>query len=155
MNDNKNDNKTRPAGLFIGVAAVIVFLALGIAVWVEGPRYEWSRDTRIIIELSLFSALLVVLLLVKHFELVLLWIASLRASRWFASYDAGKRAASNLDEPAGQVDHATALRNVELRYNRSDHSAEKDQAVPLHAGPAKLEPVAADAPSAVRARSAW
>ncbi|KAB0640108.1 type VI secretion protein VasK [Burkholderia stagnalis] len=112
MNDNKNDNKTRPAGLFIGVAAVIVFLALGIAVWVEGPRYEWSRDTRIIIELSLFSALLVVLLLVKHFELVLLWIASLRASRWFASYDAGKRAASNLDEPAGQVDHATALRNV-------------------------------------------
>ena len=112
MNDNKNDNKTRPAGLFIGIATVIVFLALGIAVWVEGPRHEWSRDTRIIIELSLFSALLVVLLLVKHFELVLLWIASLRASRWFASYDAGKRAASNLDEPAGQVDHATALRNA-------------------------------------------
>ncbi|KVN70136.1 type VI secretion protein VasK [Burkholderia ubonensis] len=112
MNDNKNDNKTRPAGLFIGIAAFIVFLALGIAVWVEGPRHGWSRDTRIIIELSLFSVFLVVLLLVKHFELVLLWIASLRASRWFASYDAGKRAASNLDEPAGQIDHATALRNV-------------------------------------------
>ncbi|KWE56652.1 type VI secretion protein VasK [Burkholderia ubonensis] len=112
MNDNKNDNKTRPAGLFIGIAAFIVFLALGIAVWVEGPRHGWSRDTRIIIELSLFSVFLVVLLLVKHFELVLLWIASLRASRWFASYDAGKRAASNLDEPAGQVDHATALRNA-------------------------------------------
>ncbi|KVR17013.1 type VI secretion protein VasK [Burkholderia ubonensis] len=112
MNDNKNDNKTRPAGLFIGIAAFIVFLALGIAVWVEGPRHGWSRDTRIIIELSLFSVFLVVLLLAKHFELVLLWIASLRASRWFASYDAGKRAASNLDEPAGQIDHATALRNV-------------------------------------------
>ncbi|KVP46863.1 ImcF-related family protein [Burkholderia ubonensis] len=112
MNDNKNDNKTRPAGLFIGIAAFIVFLALGIAVWVEGPRHGWSRDTRIIIELSLFSVFLVVLLLVKHFELVLLWIASLRASRWFASYDAGKRAASNLDEPAGQVDHATALCNA-------------------------------------------
>ncbi|KWE58700.1 type VI secretion protein VasK [Burkholderia ubonensis] len=112
MNNNKNDNKTRPAGLFIGIAAFIVFLALGIAVWVEGPRHGWSRDTRIIIELSLFSVFLVVLLLVKHFELVLLWIASLRASRWFASYDAGKRAASNLDEPAGQVDHATALRNA-------------------------------------------
>ncbi|KVC87113.1 hypothetical protein [Burkholderia ubonensis] len=81
MNDNKNDNKTRPAGLFIGIAAFIVFLALGIAVWVEGPRHGWSRDTRIIIELSLFSVFLVVLLLVKHFELVLLWIASLRASR--------------------------------------------------------------------------
>ncbi|KWK79283.1 type VI secretion protein VasK [Burkholderia ubonensis] len=112
MNDNKNDNKTRPAGLFIGIAAFVVFLALGIAVWVEGPRHGWSRDTRIIIELSLFSVFLVVLLLVKHFELVLLWIASLRASRWFASYDAGKRAASHLDEPAGQIDHATALRNV-------------------------------------------
>ncbi|MDY7787652.1 ImcF-related family protein [Burkholderia ubonensis] len=112
MNDNKNDNKTRPAGLFIGIAAVIVFLALGIAVWVEGPRHGWSRDARIIIELSLFSVFLIVLLLVKHLELVLLWIASLRASRWFASYDAGKRAASNLDEPAGQVDHATALRNA-------------------------------------------
>ncbi|KVT59139.1 ImcF-related family protein [Burkholderia ubonensis] len=112
MNDNKNDNKTRPAGLFIGIAAFIVFLALGIAVWVEGPRHGWSRDTRIIIELSLFSVFLVVLLLVKHFELVLLWIASLRASRWFASYDAGKRAASNLDEQAGQVDHGTALRNA-------------------------------------------
>ncbi|RQR66285.1 type VI secretion protein VasK [Burkholderia sp. Bp9125] len=112
MNDNKNDNKTRPAGLFIGIAAFIVFLALGIAVWVEGPRRGWSRDTRIIIELSLFSVFLIVLLLVKHFELVLLWIASLRASRWFASYDAGKRTASNLDEPAGQVDRATALRNA-------------------------------------------
>ncbi|PAJ78949.1 type VI secretion protein VasK [Burkholderia ubonensis] len=112
MNDNKNDNKTRPAGLFIGIAAFIVFLALGIAVWMEGPRHGWSRDTRIIIELSLFSVFLIVLLLVKHLELVLLWIASLRASRWFASYDAGKRAASNLDEPAGQVDHATALRNA-------------------------------------------
>ncbi|KVS46784.1 ImcF-related family protein [Burkholderia ubonensis] len=112
MNDNKNDNKTRPAGLFIGIAAFIIFLALGIAVWVEGPRHGWSRDTRIIIELSLFSVFLIVLLLVKHLELVLLWIASLRASRWFANYDAGKRAASNLDEPAGQVDHATALRNA-------------------------------------------
>ncbi|KVM16512.1 type VI secretion protein VasK [Burkholderia ubonensis] len=116
MNDNKNENNTRPAGLFIGIAAVIVFLALGIAVWVEGPRHGWSRDTRIIIELSLFSALLVVILLVKYFEVVLLWIASLRASRWFARYDAGRRAASvaldDQGQPPGQTDRVAALRNA-------------------------------------------
>ncbi|WP_431823231.1 ImcF-related family protein [Burkholderia sp. F1] len=107
-----NDNKTKPAGLFIGIAAFIVFLALGIAVWMEGPRYGWSRDTRIIIELSLLSALLVVMLLIKHFEAVFLLIASLRASRWFASYDASKGVAVNSDEAAGQVGHARALRNA-------------------------------------------
>ncbi|KWO51309.1 ImcF-related family protein [Burkholderia territorii] len=116
MNDNKNENNTRPAGLFIGIAAVIVFLALGIAVWVEGPRHGWSRDTRIIIELSLLSALLVVILLVKYFEVVLLWIASLRASRWFARYDAGRRAASvDRDDqatPPGQGDRVATLRNA-------------------------------------------
>ncbi|WP_175946507.1 ImcF-related family protein [Burkholderia pyrrocinia] len=116
MNVNNNHNKTRPAGLFIGIAAVIVFLAFGIAIWVEGPRHGWSRDTRIIIELSLFSALLVVILLVKYFEVVLLWIASLRASRWLTRYDAGKRAGSidhdDPDQPPGQVDRAAALRNI-------------------------------------------
>ncbi|MBR8299563.1 type VI secretion protein VasK [Burkholderia dolosa] len=116
MNDNKNDSRTRPAGLFIGIAAVIVFLALGIAVWMVGPRHGWSRDTRIIIELSLFSALLVIILLVKYFEGVLLWIASLRASRWFARYDAGKWAASvdqsDQDQPPGQANRAAVLRNA-------------------------------------------
>ncbi|NIE55014.1 MULTISPECIES: ImcF-related family protein [unclassified Burkholderia] len=116
MNDNKNDNKTRPAGLFIGIAAVVVFLALGIAVWVEGPRYGWSRDTRIIVELSLCVAMLVVILLVKYLEGVLLWIASLRASRWLARYDAGRHAASvgrgDQDTLPEQADRAAALRNA-------------------------------------------
>ncbi|KVV19880.1 type VI secretion protein VasK [Burkholderia multivorans] len=116
MNENKNEHKTRPAGVFIGAAAVIVFFTLGIAVWVEGPRHGWSRDTRIIIELSLLSALLVVILLVKYFEVVLLWIASLRASRWFARYDAGRRAASvdrdDQGQPPGQGGRVAALRNA-------------------------------------------
>ncbi|MEK6421145.1 MAG: ImcF-related family protein [Burkholderia gladioli] len=116
MNDDKNDNTTRPAGLFIGIAAVIVFIALGVAVWIDGPRRDWSRDTRIIIELSLLSALLVVILLVKYFEVVLLWIASLRASRWLTRYDAAKRAVSiehnDSDQPAEQADRAAALRNI-------------------------------------------
>lgn len=116
MNDNKNDNNTRPAGLFIGIAALIVFLALSSAVWIEGPRHGWSRDTRIIIELSLVVGLLIVILSIKYFEFVLLSIASLRASRWFARYDAGKRAASvnhnDQSGPPGPVDRATALRNL-------------------------------------------
>ncbi|OED15204.1 ImcF-related family protein [Burkholderia sp. A2] len=114
--NNKNDTKTLPAGLFIGIAAAIVLLALGIAVWVEGPRHGWSLEIRIIIELILFSVLLVVILLVKYLEGVLLWIASLKASRWFARYDAGQRAVSvelnDQGRPPGQADRAAALRNA-------------------------------------------
>lgn len=116
MNDNNDDTKTRPAGLFIGIAAAIVLLALGIAVWVEGPRHGWSREIRIIIELLLFSVLLVVILLVKYFEWVLLWIASLKASRWFARYDAGRPAVSvdpdDQGQSPGQADRAAAIRNA-------------------------------------------
>ncbi|MDN7425896.1 ImcF-related family protein [Burkholderia sp. AU45388] len=123
MNDNKNDTKTRPAGLFIGIAAAIVFLALGIAVLVEGPRHGWSLEIRIIIELILFSVLLVVILLVKYLEGVLLWIASLKASRWFARYDAGQRAVSvdpnDQSQPPGQADRAAALRNTLRDYHGS------------------------------------
>ncbi|SAK99518.1 ImcF-related family protein [Caballeronia ptereochthonis] len=114
--NNKNNNKILPAGLFIGIAAFIVFLALGIAVWVAGPRQGWSRDTRIIIELVLFSTCLVVILALKFFEAVLLWIASLRAKLWFVRYDANKRTTPLVhreeDEPSGQADRAAALRNA-------------------------------------------
>ncbi|MBR8002409.1 ImcF-related family protein [Burkholderia vietnamiensis] len=116
MSNDKNDNKTLPAGLFIGIAAFIVFLGLGIAVWVAGPRQGWSRDTRIIIELVLFSTWLVVILTLKFFEAVLLWIASLRAKRWFVRYDANDRAApvahGDEDGLSGPVDRAAALRNA-------------------------------------------
>jgi hypothetical protein len=44
----------------------------------------------------------------------------------------------------------TALREVVLRYNRSDRSAEGDQNLPVHAGPAKLEPPIAPAPATLR-----
>lgn len=114
MNDNKHEHKTRPAGLFIGIAAGIVFLALGIALWAMGPSYGWSRDQRILVEVCLFAAWLVVILLVKHFEWVLLGIASLRASRWFAQYDTGKQSVSVEDpvHPPGPADRAAALRSA-------------------------------------------
>jgi type VI secretion system protein ImpL len=116
MNDNKDEYATRPAGLFIGMAAVIVFVALGIALWAVGPRQGWSFELRIILELCLLSALLLVLLLVKFFEGALLWIASLRAVRWFARYDAGGRSASgdqdNRQEPAGKAGRGARLRNA-------------------------------------------
>ncbi|MBN3831949.1 ImcF-related family protein [Burkholderia sp. Ac-20344] len=116
MNDNKNENKTRSAGFFIGIAAVIVFLALSLAVWVEGPHRGWSLETRIIAELSLACAFLLAIVAVKFFELVLLKIAALRAFRWFARFDAGKRAESaecdDSDELPQPVNRATALRDI-------------------------------------------
>ncbi|EDT43671.1 ImcF-related family protein [Burkholderia ambifaria] len=117
MNDkNENENKTRSAGFFIGVAAVIVFLALSVAVWVEGPRRGWSREILIIGQLALACALLLAIVAVKFFECVLLKIAVLRASRWFARFDAGKRAESgernDPDLSPGQINHAAALREV-------------------------------------------
>ncbi|MCA8031644.1 type VI secretion protein VasK [Burkholderia arboris] len=115
MND-KSENKTRSAGFFIGVAAVIVFLALSIAVWVEGPRRGWSREILIIGQLALACALLLAILAVKFFEWVLLKIAVLRASRWFARFDAEKRAESGeRNDPnlsPGQINRAAALREV-------------------------------------------
>lgn len=82
-----NEHKPQSVPIFIGIAIAIVFLSLGVAVWVEGPGRGWSRDTRIIIELSVLSGLLVSLILVQYFEAVVLWIASMRAARWLAQYD--------------------------------------------------------------------
>src|SRR5579864_8343903 len=102
-----NEHKTQPVGLFIGIAMGIVFLAVGVAVWVKGPQYGWSRDTRIIIELCLLSALLLSIMFVKYFEAVLLWIASLRAARWFARYDVQKRTQTTDVENATSGDVTT------------------------------------------------
>src|ERR1700727_1452338 len=61
-----NEHKTPPVGLFIGIAICIVFLALGVAAWVEGPRYGWSHETRIVVELCLLCALLLSIIFVKY-----------------------------------------------------------------------------------------
>ncbi|PLZ04030.1 type VI secretion protein VasK [Burkholderia sp. WAC0059] len=102
-----NEHKPQPVAIFIGIAIAIVFLALGIAVWIGGPGRGWSRDTRIIIELSLLSGLLVALILVKYFEAVVLWIASMRAAKWLAQYDSKRQAHGG----AGQ---ATSLQETDL-----------------------------------------
>ncbi|CAB3769817.1 ImcF-related family protein [Paraburkholderia solisilvae] len=109
-------NNTQSASLYIGMAASLVFLCLGIAVWTEGARYGWSRDTKIIIELCLLSMLLLAMLFAQYFEAALLLIASLRAVRWFTRYDSGKRSAAiangqQLDEDA-QRDRAIGLRDT-------------------------------------------
>ena len=111
-----NEHKTPPVGLFIGIAICIVFLALGVAAWVEGPRYGWSHETRIVVELCLLCALLLSIIFVKYFEAVLLWIASLRAARWFARYDVHKRAETRVEnETSNDVktyDRESALRDT-------------------------------------------
>jgi type VI secretion system protein ImpL len=111
-----NETKTQPVGLFIGIAIGIVFLAMGVAVWFEGPTYGWSRDTRIVVELCLLCALLLSIILVKYFEGVLLWIASLRAARWFARFDMNKQTETGVEGGASDNvkthDRATALRDI-------------------------------------------
>ncbi|MEM5447584.1 ImcF-related family protein [Paraburkholderia guartelaensis] len=83
-----NDHKPRPAALFIGIAITILFVILGLATWFGGMEQGWSQNTRINIELALLSGLLLSLILVKLFEAILLWIASMRATRWLMRYDA-------------------------------------------------------------------
>ncbi|SDG40874.1 ImcF-related family protein [Paraburkholderia phenazinium] len=111
-----NEHKPQPVAIFIGIAIAIVFLALGIAVWVEGPGQGWSRNTRIIIELSLLSALLLSLLFVKYFEAVVLWIASMRAARWLAQYDWNRQSRSGSGQAAqsreAALGHPAALRDA-------------------------------------------
>jgi type VI secretion system protein ImpL len=109
-----NEHKTPPVGLFIGIAICIIFVALGIAAWVEGARHGWSLEIRIVVELCLLSALLLSIIFVKYFEAVLLWIASLRAARWLARFDMDKRAGveSGTSEDNKTHDRATALRDI-------------------------------------------
>ncbi|MFM0226313.1 ImcF-related family protein [Paraburkholderia dipogonis] len=110
-----NEQKSPLVPIFVGIAIGIVFVALGIAVWVEGPGRGWSRDTRIIIELSLLSGLLVSVILVKYFEAVLLWIASMRAARWLAQYDWKRQAhgrGGQADPSQEGMGRSDALRNA-------------------------------------------
>ncbi|MBU7440084.1 ImcF-related family protein [Paraburkholderia fungorum] len=99
-----NESKPQPTAIFIGIAVAVVFIALGIAVWFEGPRYGWSRNTAIVIELSLLSGLLLSLLFIKYFEAVVLWIASMRIARWLASYDRNR----DIHSGTGQTSTAAA-----------------------------------------------
>jgi type VI secretion system protein ImpL len=131
-----NKSKIQPLGLFIGISAAIIFVSLGIAVWVQGARYGWSRDARIMIELGLLSALLLAMLFVKYLEAVLLLIASSRAARWFVHYDSQKHAPSGLftgsaahdehGEHDAQPDPATALRDT-LRQRHGRHWRYRDR----------------------------
>ncbi|MCX5545727.1 type VI secretion protein VasK, partial [Paraburkholderia sp. CNPSo 3076] len=108
-----NDHKPRPAALFIGIAITILFIILGLATWFGGMEQGWSQNTRINIELALLSGLLLCLILVKLFEAILLWIASMRATRWLMRYDAQSNVPKS-DQATGSsrsVSLAEALRD--------------------------------------------
>ncbi|MBB5422291.1 type VI secretion system protein ImpL [Paraburkholderia sp. JPY158] len=106
-----SEHKSEPVALFIGIGICILFVALGLTVWLEGPAHGWTQETRIIIELCLLSGMLIALMLVKYFEAVVLWIASMRATQWFARYDSkNKRAQGASEDPA--LAHFTAPENI-------------------------------------------
>ena len=108
-----NDHKSRPAALFIGIAITILFSILGLATWFGGMSQGWSQNTRITIELALLSGLLLCLIFVKFFEAILLWIASMRATRWLMRYDAHSDVPKS-DQAAGSSSRSVSL-SEELR----------------------------------------
>jgi type VI secretion system protein ImpL len=81
------EHKAAPIALFFGVGIFVVFLAAALFVWFKGQSRGWSRDSRIMLELCLLSGLLLCLILVKYFEAVTLWVASLHGMRWQQRYD--------------------------------------------------------------------
>jgi type VI secretion system protein ImpL len=142
-----NESKTQPVGLFIGIAAAIIFLSIGIAVWMEGARYGWSRDARIMIELGLLCALLLVVLFAKYLEAVLLVIASSRASRWLVRYDFRNHAPSGqrdaLNEHDEQAYPAAALRGI-LRHRHGRHWRYRDRWILVAGGEPEVRRLAPD-----------
>jgi type VI secretion system protein ImpL len=142
-----NESKTQPVGLFIGIAAAIIFLSIGIAVWMEGARYGWSRDARIMIELGLLSALLLAILFAKYLEAVLLVLASSKAARWLVRYDSRKHAPSDhrtgLNEHDGQSDPAAELRGI-LRHRHGRHWRYRDRWILVAGGEPEVKRLAPD-----------
>lgn len=111
-----NESKTQPVGSSIGIAAAIVFLALGSVVWMEGPRHGMSRDTRIIIELGLLSGWLLTILFAKYFAALRSMNALSNGARWFTRYDSRNQGSGNADgvatETDAQVEATTSLRDL-------------------------------------------
>ncbi|WP_233805183.1 ImcF-related family protein [Paraburkholderia sp. HP33-1] len=84
------EQKSLPVVFFISAALVILFLAAAIVTWIVARAQRWSLERLIIFELSLLCGLLVSLIFIKYFEAILLWIASMWATRWLIRYDERK-----------------------------------------------------------------
>ncbi|MFM0327923.1 type VI secretion protein VasK, partial [Caballeronia glebae] len=83
--------KETPVWLFICIAITIIYVTLALTLAVKGPSVGLSGSRLIIAELSLLSLFLVLLLCTKPIEGAVLWIASLKAIRWFRRYDENKQ----------------------------------------------------------------
>jgi type VI secretion system protein ImpL len=85
------EQKPLPVVLFISVALIILFFAAAIVTWIVARAQRWGLDRLAIFELSLLSGLFLSLIFAKYFEAILLWVASLRATRWLTRYDERRR----------------------------------------------------------------
>jgi type VI secretion system protein ImpL len=108
------EHKAAPIALTIGVCISLVFLIAALFVWFKGHSHGWSRDSRIMIELCLLSGLLLCLILVKYFEAVTLWVASLHGMRWQQRYDLS-RSTKSVNAPIGATPSAFASLRDRLR----------------------------------------
>ncbi|BBU30820.1 type VI secretion protein VasK [Burkholderia sp. THE68] len=110
----ENQTEQAPLWLFIGIAIVIIYVTLALSVAVKGPSVGLSGSWLIIAELSLLSLCLVLLLFVKFIEGAVLWIASLKATRWFRRYDENNPSQLRA-RPGGSESYALLERTQSLR----------------------------------------
>ncbi|KXU93631.1 hypothetical protein CR51_28780 [Caballeronia megalochromosomata] len=114
--NKENQEKELSLGLFIGIAIVIIYVIVALTLAVKWPNIGLSDHWLIIAELALLSLFLILLLLVKLIEGAVLWIASLRAIRWFRRYDENKRSQSSAQkegiEPDEIVKRVESLRDA-------------------------------------------
>ncbi len=109
-----NEYKPQPTALFIGIAIGVIFVGLMVTAWIKGPNVGWTGDKRIIVELSLLSACLVLLLFVKFYEVILLKLASTKGALWILFYDRNKQRQGGA-EPSAQSDEHARGRGGALR----------------------------------------
>jgi len=116
------ESRPRLAAIFIGIALAILFVALAVAVIFVAREQKWHSEKLIIVELSLLVGLLVLLIFTKYFEGILLWIASLRATRWLIEYDRknGSRKPDSPPETLSLLVNAMKERHGAWRWRYRD-----------------------------------
>ncbi|WP_416050824.1 ImcF-related family protein [Cupriavidus basilensis] len=110
-----NEYKPQPVARYLCIAILILFVAVGLAVWFEGPGQGLSRQQVKLFEISLAIGCIVSLLLARYYEWLALKIQLLRARLWVANYDASKRseaATAGGGEPAARPGQLATIRDA-------------------------------------------
>ncbi|MGO4815571.1 type VI secretion protein VasK, partial [Cupriavidus sp. 2MCAB6] len=110
-----NEYKPQPVARYLCIAILSLFVAVGLAVWFEGPGQGLSRQQVKLFEISLAIGCIVSLLLARYYEWLALKIQLLRARLWVANYDASKRseaATAGGGAPAARPGRLATIRDA-------------------------------------------